>query len=218
MDAAFKRLEAALLRYYANKTIVDVLNNKPDNHEHVKEKSNGDADVEVKAEVEVGEEEVEDEASVAVQRHALELFYYWVNFAPLSRGTSATGYAALYGCILALGKELVGRVPPMKQLDWEGMFAPHPRDFVNRLLGWMKEKRKATLPSELLTYPVNLYKHKDNDKKQATDTPQDKEASTDFPAGSTGIKPSPRVGETFDSIARVMSVINVPQDIESDYD
>jgi hypothetical protein len=33
---------------------------------------------------------------LAVTKYALELFYYWVNYAPLTRGTSATGYAVLY--------------------------------------------------------------------------------------------------------------------------
>jgi hypothetical protein len=30
----------------------------------------------------------------------LEFFYYWINFTPLSRGTSFVGYTALYSCIL----------------------------------------------------------------------------------------------------------------------
>jgi hypothetical protein len=54
-----------------------------------------------------------------VIRCGLENFYYWVNFAPITRGTSATGYAALYSTVLAVDEELVGRIPYMKQLDWE---------------------------------------------------------------------------------------------------
>ena len=49
-------------------------------------------------------------AESAVIDAALDLFYYWVNFAPLSRGTSATGYAALYACVLAMGREIGNKV------------------------------------------------------------------------------------------------------------
>ena len=58
-------------------------------------------------------------AVIAVIRCGLENFYYWVNFAPITRGTSATGYAALYSTILAVDEEVVDRIPHMKQLDWE---------------------------------------------------------------------------------------------------
>jgi hypothetical protein len=33
--------------------------------------------------------------SEAMTRHTLELFFYWINFTPITRGTSATGYAAI---------------------------------------------------------------------------------------------------------------------------
>lgn len=56
-------------------------------------------------------------------RCGLENFYYWVNFAPITRGTSATGYAALYSTVLAVDEELVGRIPYMRQLDWEVRWA-----------------------------------------------------------------------------------------------
>eukprot|EP01042_Synura_sphagnicola_P003973 gene3973-4987_t len=36
-----------------------------------------------------------------VMRRALELFYFWVNFAPLSRGSAVCGYAALAASLLA---------------------------------------------------------------------------------------------------------------------
>lgn len=40
--------------------------------------------------------------SAALSTHVLELFFYWVHFTPITRGTSASGYAA----ILACGKSL----------------------------------------------------------------------------------------------------------------
>jgi hypothetical protein len=38
-----------------------------------------------------------------VLRQALEIFYFWVNFAPLTRGTAACGYAALLSVMLSRG-------------------------------------------------------------------------------------------------------------------
>lgn len=31
----------------------------------------------------------------AIAKYVLELFFYWINFTPITRGTSATGYAAI---------------------------------------------------------------------------------------------------------------------------
>jgi hypothetical protein len=75
---------------------------------------------------------------------ALELFYCWVNFAPITRGTSATGYAVLYGIILSMGEELIDRVPLLKQLDWEAMLTPNPLDFVDRVIPWVTNRRPFT--------------------------------------------------------------------------
>lgn len=60
--------------------------------------------------VKIQRESAAHRAMLEVTESALELFYYWVNFAPLSRGTSATGYAALYAIFLASGHEIVNRV------------------------------------------------------------------------------------------------------------
>jgi hypothetical protein len=40
---------------------------------------------------------------------SLELFYYWVNFAPLTRGTSATGYASFLSFVILLDDYTLGR-------------------------------------------------------------------------------------------------------------
>jgi hypothetical protein len=169
MDATFKRLENAFLRHYAKKSLSETLKGKV-------------------YPVKKGEEDTAE----SVRRHALEFFYYWVNFAPISRGTSATGYSTLYACILALGDEFVGRVPPMKQLDWEAMFTPLPEDFVKRVSEWIRERRPASVPSELLEYPFMTEKER---RKVFTS------------------KSSPRVEDTFDSIDRLVYVINVPDDV-----
>lgn len=85
-----------------------------------------------------------------VTRLALEFFYYWVNFAPLSRGTSATGYAALYALILASGQELQDRVPHMKQLDWEAIICLHPDEFIKRVGSWFRQQKPTSVPSTWL--------------------------------------------------------------------
>lgn len=86
----------------------------------------------------------------AVVRHALEIFYYWVNFAPLSRGTSATGYAAFLASILAMGEDILDRVPEMTQLDWEAMFTKRPEDFVAKVERWVKKRAPTVIPREWL--------------------------------------------------------------------
>eukprot|EP00607_Mallomonas_marina_P004432 CAMPEP_0182437474 /NCGR_PEP_ID=MMETSP1167-20130531/85073_1 /TAXON_ID=2988 /ORGANISM="Mallomonas Sp, Strain CCMP3275" /LENGTH=339 /DNA_ID=CAMNT_0024630411 /DNA_START=1038 /DNA_END=2057 /DNA_ORIENTATION=- len=64
-----------------------------------------------------------------IKKHALELFYYWANFAPLTRGTAATGYALLLSSLLAGGYLVGPRMPKQRQLDWEAIFTPDPEDF-----------------------------------------------------------------------------------------
>ena len=66
-----------------------------------------------------------------------------VNFAPITRGTSATGYAVLYSAILAVGDEIVDRIPYGKQLDFEAMFTPNPDEFIERVLAWIARRRPA---------------------------------------------------------------------------
>ena len=45
-----------------------------------------------------------------VVARASNIYYYWVNYAPISRGTSATGYAILLGILLAIGEEPSGEL------------------------------------------------------------------------------------------------------------
>ena len=52
-------------------------------------------------------------------KRGLELFYWWVVFAPLSRGTAACGYAALQAVVISGGKMIMKKIPKGKQLDWE---------------------------------------------------------------------------------------------------
>jgi len=89
-------------------------------------------------------------ASDAAFGHALEIFYYWVNYAALTRGTSATGYAALMACVVAMGEQILSPVPKGKQLDWEGIYTMHPADFVHRIKGWLSERAVSNIPKKWL--------------------------------------------------------------------
>ena len=51
------------------------------------------------------------------------MFYIWVNWTPVSRGTSIIGYILLSGAMLAVGHEFASSIPKDIQLDWEAFFA-----------------------------------------------------------------------------------------------
>ena len=69
----------------------------------------------------------------------LHLLYYWVSFAPLTRGSSAAGYTALYACILSQGVLIDPNVPHNMQLDWEAFFSSTPAEFVEKMK-WIRHK------------------------------------------------------------------------------
>ena len=82
----------------------------------------------------ISEEGAESKAGSFLQEELLEsalcLFYYWVTFAPLSRGTAACGYAALLAVITAGNYEVSTWLPAGKQLDWEAILSPTLEDFL----------------------------------------------------------------------------------------
>ncbi|KAJ8610114.1 hypothetical protein CTAYLR_007093 [Chrysophaeum taylorii] len=70
----------------------------------------------------------------------LVLFYYWVNFGPLTRGTAACGYAVLAGLLLALGfRPPLPPLPRHFQLDWEAILSPAPDDFLRDATTWLTD-------------------------------------------------------------------------------
>jgi len=75
-----------------------------------------------------------------VLRPALELFYLWATFAPLSRGTAACGYAAFCGVLLTFGRKIAtaSLLPAGKQLDWEAILSVDFEDFWTRTKDWFK--------------------------------------------------------------------------------
>jgi hypothetical protein len=68
---------------------------------------------------------------------AAKIFFYWVNFAPLSRGSAATGYVGLHAVLLAAGYRIRDPIPVGVQADWEAILTPDPDAFVERLKGWL---------------------------------------------------------------------------------
>ena len=60
---------------------------------------------------------------------ALSFFYYWVNFGPLTRGSAATGYAAMYAIFLAAGVVITEGVAEGFQYDWEAIFSASKEEF-----------------------------------------------------------------------------------------
>ena len=64
---------------------------------------------------------------------SLEMFYFWINFSPLTRGTAACGYSCLVATMLCCGLDFAEPLPLNMQLDWEAIFSPNCSDFVDRI-------------------------------------------------------------------------------------
>jgi hypothetical protein len=86
-----------------------------------------------------------------VKKRALELYYYWVTFSPLTRGTAVCGIVALFAalqscgltlqckhpCIDGSGYTVCDEWPHGVQLDWEAIFADSCGDFVESVSPWI---------------------------------------------------------------------------------
>ncbi|KAJ3669831.1 hypothetical protein LUZ60_010155 [Juncus effusus] len=73
----------------------------------------------------------------SVKDSILRLTYYWYNFMPLSRGTSAVGYTVLLGLFLAANMEVTNEIPPGVQADWEAILSPTADRFVDKVKEWL---------------------------------------------------------------------------------
>lgn len=75
----------------------------------------------------------------------LELYYYWINFSPLSRflpdiiisvltllhrGTAAVGYSSIVACMISFGDIPTNPLPKGVQLDWEAILTLSPEEFI----------------------------------------------------------------------------------------
>ena len=73
----------------------------------------------------------------------MEIFYFWVNFAPLTRGTAVCGYAVLSAVMLACGYTFSEPLPHEIQMDWESIFAVSCEEFVDRMVPLLPVMRKC---------------------------------------------------------------------------
>ena len=61
----------------------------------------------------------------------LIFFYYWVTFAPLTRGSASTGYSAMFALMRGgLNMAMTKGMPPSCQLDWEAILCSSPEEFL----------------------------------------------------------------------------------------
>lgn len=82
--------------------------------------------------------------SDAVCNLVLSLVYYFCNLMPLSRGSSIVAYSVVMGALMASGKEVEGRIPSGKLVDFEAMTTANPERFTKTAKSWMNLK---SLPS-----------------------------------------------------------------------
>ncbi|XP_066548672.1 tetratricopeptide repeat protein 13 isoform X1 [Amia ocellicauda] len=92
----------------------------------------------------------------AVCNLILSLVYYFYNLMPLSRGSSVVAYSVVMGALMASGKEVAGRIPKGKLVDFEAMTTGSPEGFNKVAKSWMNLKSLPTwyqsLPSVAETF------------------------------------------------------------------
>ncbi|XP_077024423.1 tetratricopeptide repeat protein 13 isoform X8 [Tamandua tetradactyla] len=76
----------------------------------------------------------------AVCNLILSLVYYFYNLMPLSRGSSVIAYSVIVGALMASGKEVAGKIPKGKLVDFEAMTAPGSEAFSKIAKSWMNLK------------------------------------------------------------------------------
>jgi tetratricopeptide (TPR) repeat protein len=81
---------------------------------------------------------------------ALDLYFYWANWGPLSRGTAATGYAAIISIMLAVGEHVTSKIPNSKQMDWEAILRTSPSEFRAAVRPWLAGRERTAIPAEWL--------------------------------------------------------------------
>uniref|UniRef100_A0A673WYU9 Tetratricopeptide repeat domain 13 n=1 Tax=Salmo trutta TaxID=8032 RepID=A0A673WYU9_SALTR len=94
----------------------------------------------------------------AVCNLILSLVYYFCNLMPLSRGSSVVAYSVVMGALMASGKEVIGRIPKGKLVDFEAMTTHSPDSFSKTAKNWMNLKSLPvwyqSLPSVAGTFPM----------------------------------------------------------------
>uniref|UniRef100_A0A663MXS8 Tetratricopeptide repeat domain 13 n=1 Tax=Athene cunicularia TaxID=194338 RepID=A0A663MXS8_ATHCN len=94
----------------------------------------------------------------AVCNLILSLVYYFYNLMPLSRGSSVIAYSVIMGALMASGREVSGKIPKGKLVDFEAMTAPGSEAFSKIARSWMNLKSISpsykSLPSVSETFPT----------------------------------------------------------------
>ncbi|KAM5163778.1 LOW QUALITY PROTEIN: tetratricopeptide repeat protein 13 [Mantella aurantiaca] len=80
----------------------------------------------------------------------LSLVYYFYNLVPLSRGSSVVAYSVIMGALMASGKEVSGKIPKGKLVDFEAMTALGSEAFSKTAKSWVNLK---SLPPSIKTLP-----------------------------------------------------------------
>ncbi|KAG9484126.1 hypothetical protein GDO78_009828 [Eleutherodactylus coqui] len=80
----------------------------------------------------------------------LSLVYYFYNLMPLSRGSSVVAYSVIMGALMAGGKEVSGKIPKGKLVDFEAMTAPGSEAFSKTAKSWMNLR---SLPASYKSLP-----------------------------------------------------------------
>ncbi|XP_061480447.1 tetratricopeptide repeat protein 13 isoform X2 [Rhineura floridana] len=78
--------------------------------------------------------------SDAVCNLILSLVYYFYNLMPLSRGSSIVAYSVVMGVLMASGKEVSGKIPKGKLIDFEAMTASGSEAFSKIAKDWLNLK------------------------------------------------------------------------------
>ncbi|KAG8444199.1 hypothetical protein GDO86_009401 [Hymenochirus boettgeri] len=88
----------------------------------------------------------------------LSLVYYFYNLMPLSRGSSVVAYSVIMGALMASGREISGKIPKGKLVDFEAMTAPNSEAFSKTAKSWMNLRSLPSsyknLPSVSETFPT----------------------------------------------------------------
>ena len=92
-----------------------------------------------------------------LNKHTLEIFYYWINLGATTRGTAAIGYALLYAALLASDRRMTGKMPANRQLDWEALLHAEPEAFFKAAQPWIDNVMPSTFPSDMMEGRVEKY-------------------------------------------------------------
>ncbi|XP_040206772.1 tetratricopeptide repeat protein 13 isoform X1 [Rana temporaria] len=88
----------------------------------------------------------------------LSLVYYFYNLVPLSRGSSVVAYSVIMGALMASGKEVTGKIPKGKLVDFEAMTALGTEAFSKTAKSWVNltslDPSFKTLPSVSESFPT----------------------------------------------------------------